>query len=322
MKEKMFKYTGFLVMMLCLGVFVGCSNGKESVVETKNAIVEEQTEEIENVTGSVNQEIETEADNVNSEIKNETDRINQEIVMENVDYSKNFNGLNGCAVIYNPLKNQYLAYNQEMCKVQVSPYSTFKIISTLMGLNYGVLAGETSLMKYNGTKYPIDLWNKNMPLKEAFQTSCIWYFRQVIDSIGQEKVAAELKELQYGNGDISEWEGSNVNPLQDLNGFWLSSSLKISPLEQVQMLAKIFEEKSHYTKEQVDVLKSMMAIDDSENCEIYGKTGSGTNGEAWYIGFSEKNETKTYFAIYLEDSKHKDVVSGNAAKKIAIEIMK
>ena len=37
-------------------------------------------------------------------------------------------------------------------------------------------------------KYPFDMWNKDMNLNEAFQTSCVWYFRQVIDNIGQEKL--------------------------------------------------------------------------------------------------------------------------------------
>lgn len=300
MKSKMFRYIIFLTMISCTSIITGCSSGKAEVVESNNSTIEELTEELEN----------------------ETDSINLEMIMKKVDYSKIYNGLNGCAVIYNPLENQYLIYNESMCEVEVSPLSTFKIISTLMGLNNGILTEDTSVMKYNGTEYPVNLWNKNVTLNEAFQTSCIWYFRQVIDSIGKEKVKSELQELQYGNYDISEWEGSNINQLQDLNGFWLGSSLKISPLEQVRILDKIFEGKSQYTEEQTDILKSFMALDDSGNCEIYGKTGSGIDGEAWYVGFSEKNGDRIYFAIYLDDSQNKDVVSGNVAKEIAIEIMK
>ena len=42
-------------------------------------------------------------------------------------------------------------------------------------------------MNYNGTQYPNLEWNKNLTLKEAFQTSCIWYFRQVINAVGKMK---------------------------------------------------------------------------------------------------------------------------------------
>ena len=70
-------------------------------------------------------------------------------------------------------------------------------------------------MEYNGTQYPIDEWNSDLRLQEAFQTSCIWYFRKVIDKVGKDEVQKELDTLVYGNCDISEWEGSNCNPLAD-----------------------------------------------------------------------------------------------------------
>ena len=92
-------------------------------------------------------------------------------------------------------------------------------------------------------------WNDNLTLEQAFQTSCIWYFRQVIDEVGAEELQRELVDLQYGNCDISEWDGSNINPLPELNGFWLASSLKISPICQVEVLKSIFEGKSSYSGE-------------------------------------------------------------------------
>ena len=57
-----------------------------------------------------------------------------------------------------------------------------------------------------------------MNLNEAFQTSCVWYFRQVIDNIGQEKLKEAVDELDYGNCDVSKWEGEPINVQQELNG--------------------------------------------------------------------------------------------------------
>ena len=57
------------------------------------------------------------------------------------------------------------------------------------------------------------------------------------------------------------------------------------------------------------------------NTEIYGKTGSG-NGEAWFVGFSESDGERKYIAIYLNDSEHRDQISGNKAKEMALEILK
>ena len=157
--------------------------------------------------------------------------------------------------------------------------------------------------------------------EEAFEKSCIWYFREVIDLVGRDKMQEELKNLQYGNCDISEWNGSNINPLENLNGFWLDSSLKISPLEQVEVLSRIFEGHSDYDSRNIEILKRIMLVDENDSQKIYGKTGSG-NGEAWFVGFSESDGERKYIAIYLNDSEHRDQISGNKAKEMALEILK
>ena len=42
-----------------------------------------------------------------------------------------------------------------------------------------------------------------------------------------------------------------------------------------------------------------MLIEDEQEKKVYGKTGSGTNGEAWFIGFTEKGQQREYFAVYI-----------------------
>ena len=240
--------------------------------------------------------------------------------IESIDLEKAFKNINGCAVIYSPKNNHYSFYNEDMCKQQVSPYSTFKIISVLSGLENGVLSDETSKMSYNGTIYANADWNADLSLKDAFQKSCIWYFKQVIDTVGKDKIKEELTSLKYGNCDISEWDGSNINPSADLNGFWLESSLAISPSEQVKVLETIFEGKSGYSTTNIQILKDLMLIEENELKKIYGKTGSG-NGKAWFVGFSETMDDRDYFAIYLQDDTKQDSISGKKAMEIALTII-
>ena len=60
-------------------------------------------------------------------------------------------------------------------------------------------------------------WNKDIDFREAFRTSCVWYYRQVIDEIGKEMMQKELDKLRYGNCDISDWEGRlNTNKLPEV----------------------------------------------------------------------------------------------------------
>ena len=48
----------------------------------------------------------------------------------------------------------------------------------------------------------------------------------------------ELDRLQYGNSDISDWEGrlNTNNNNRSLTGFWIESSLLISPKEQTEVM--------------------------------------------------------------------------------------
>lgn len=245
----------------------------------------------------------------------------QSVEEKNIDLSNDFNGIRGCAVLYFPENNHYYYYNRSICEQRVSPFSTFKIISALAGLENGVIQNESSVMNYNGTQYPVTEWNQNLTLKEAFQSSCIWYFRQVTDAVGEAGIQEILNDLQYGNCDISEWEGSGINPSDELNGFWLDSSLKISPEEQVRVLSDIFGEESEFAPSEIKILKNIMLVSDDDNKKIYGKTGSGTNGEAWFVDFSEENNVRKYIAIYLSDYEKRSDISGGTARDIALKII-
>lgn len=284
--------------VICLIVLSGCSSKQEKMEQIESNQLD------------------------HSETDDKTEKKESESTWEErIDLSNAFNSINGCAVLYSPSENKYSLYNKEMAEQEVSPYSTFKVISTLIGLHNNIIKDETSTMNYNGTQYPNTEWNGNLTLQQAFQTSCIWYFHQIIYGVGEEQVKKELSELEYGNCDVSEWEGSSINPYEELNGFWLGSSLKISPYEQVAVLAKIFEGESFYDSDSVEILKKIMLIQDSEERKIYGKTGSSSNGEAWFIGFTEKGQQREYFAIYLNDSSQKEQISSSVAKEIALKII-
>ena len=108
-----------------------------------------------------------------SKIEKKVSESNEEEIL---DLSDDFNGVNGCAVLYSPSKNKYSFYNKDMAEQQVSPYSTFKIISTLIGLHNNIIKDETSTLNYNGTQYPNSEWNENLTLQKAFHMICMHSF--------------------------------------------------------------------------------------------------------------------------------------------------
>lgn len=195
-----------------------------------------------------------------TEIATEMTDVTPEIV--EADWSGYFNGLNGTAVVYDAANRQYTIYNRDLADTRRSPCSTFKIISSLIALENGIIDPESSTRKWSGEIFWNEDWNKDIDFPEAFRTSCVWYFRQVIDDIGEDLMQTELDRLQYGNCDISDWEGrlNTNNDNRALTGFWIESSLLISPKEQAEVMERIFGDNSSYSEETLAELKQVMLV--------------------------------------------------------------
>ena len=188
--------------------------------------------------------------------------ISADIETVEADWSEYFNGRNGTAVIYDPSNRRYTVYNQKLAETRSSPCSTFKIISSLIALENGIILPEDSTRTWSGERFWNEDWNKDIDFREAFRTSCVWYFRQVIDDIGKDRMQKELEKLQYGNCDISDWEGSlnTNNNNRALTGFWIESSLRISPKEQTEVMERIFGGNSDYSEETRNQLKQVILV--------------------------------------------------------------
>lgn len=243
-----------------------------------------------------------------------------------INLQEYFDGVNGTAIFYYPESDTYAVYQKELSEKRSSPCSTFKIFSTYVGLDTGVIQMNDSVRTWNGTVYWYEPWNRDIGLPDAFRQSCVWYYRQVIDDIGQPVMQAYIDEMNYGNRDISDWKGdfNEGEPLADLKGFWLESSLKISPKEQIQVLRRIME---HPKKgELANTLKLLMLTRDdaATGLKVYGKTGfgrvDGKNTDAWFVGLYERDGKTAYFALRL-DAPDNPRATSDKAKAIALSII-
>ena len=253
---------------------------------------------------------------------------NDDPVIEETDWSEYFGGMNGSAVLYDPAENRYQIYNMEEAQTRRSPCSTFKIISSAIGLEEGIIPSDDAVRPWSGEVFWNENWNRDIGFADAFKTSCVWYFRQVIDEIGTERMQSGLSELKYGNCDISDWEGSlntnSGNPA--LTGFWIESSLLISPKEQTEVMERIFGEDSQYSQETQERLKEVMLVEDQdrERLSIYGKTGQGATAEAtvdaWFTGFADVEGRRLYYCVHLGETEGADI-SSVRAREIAVSLL-
>ncbi len=266
------------------------------------------------------------ADNCRSQASDEA--LSKKPQIKEMDWSDYFGGLNGAAVIYDASNEQYLIYNKDLATTRRSPCSTFKIISSLIALEHGVLVPEASTRTWSKETFWNENWNRDTDFYQAFRDSCVWYFRELIDETGKDAIQKELDRLSYGNCDISDWEGrqNTNNSNRALTGFWIESSLLISPKEQAEVMERIFGDDSVYSGQTLDALKQAMLVTESNAAAflIYGKTGMGkANGvlvDAWFTGFSESADGNLCFCVYLGKS-DEEAASSATAKEIAIRIL-
>ena len=90
----------------------------------------------------------------------------------------------GCFELLNLDEGRRLRSDSGNCAARVSPASTFKIPHALIALENGIVADETTPLRWNGTQYPIADWNRDQTLASAIRGSVVWYFQRIADQLG------------------------------------------------------------------------------------------------------------------------------------------
>ncbi|ETI69557.1 BlaR1 family beta-lactam sensor/signal transducer [Neobacillus vireti] len=229
------------------------------------------------------------------------------------DLSAYFKGYEGSFVLFDSSKNQYQIYNREMSEQRISPDSTYKIYSALLALESNVISPNNNNQVWDGKIYPFPEWNQNQNLATALSRSVNWYFQNTDREVGRELLQDYFHKIKYGNEDLSG----------NLDSYWMESSLKISPIEQVQLLYQLEKNQWGFNAENIKAVKKALLIDEQKNGRLYGKTGTGTingkNVNGWFIGFVDKGDDRFYFAINIQNKDGQ--AQGSKAAEIAKQIL-
>lgn len=123
--------------------------------------------------------------------------------------------------------------------------------------------------------------------------------------LGLEKVQNYLTSFEYGNQDAS---GGMAEP-GPFNPFWINSSLKISPQEQVGFLQKMIQGKLPISTKAFQMTKVILFKEElNEGWKLFGKTGwSGSDitkdgktlEHSWFVGWIEKDHHFYPFAYLI-----------------------
>ena len=199
-----------------------------------------------------------------------------------VDLRSTFGEYNGSFVLYDASENSWLIYNKEYASERIPPASTFKIYSALFSLESGIITPEHSLLRWDGSTYEYGAWNKDQTLQSAMQNSVNWYFQALDRQSDLSSIRDYVQKIGYGNRLV---EG-------DTSSYWLNSSLKISPLEQVDLLKKLYNNRFGFTPENTDAVKDSIRLYCTGQGTLSGKTGTEMIEDhavsGWFIGYIEE----------------------------------
>ena len=223
-----------------------------------------------------------------------------------VDFSSYFGEYEGSFVLYDLENDSWRIHDMDHATLRVAPDSTYKIYDALFGLEEEIITPENSFIAWNGETYPFEAWNADQTLQSAMNSSVNWYFESVDEQLGAANISNYIEEIGYGNENISG----------DFSTYWMESSLKISPIEQVELLTRLQNNSLGFAPENINAVKDAICLSSSDAGTFYGKTGTGRvdgqNVNGWFIGYIETVDNTYFFATNIgADS---DATGGNATE--------
>ncbi len=229
-----------------------------------------------------------------------------------IDLSEDFNEHKGSFVLYDATADSWQIYNKDHATTRKPPASTFKIYSALLGLETGIITPEESRLSWDGQTYRYDSWNTDQTLESAMKDSVTWYFQDIDKKVGLSSINDFVHEIGYGNQVVNG----------DASSYWMNSSLKISAIEQVEILKKFYYNKFHFLPEHIKAVKNSICLYSNNDASLYGKTGTlevrHQNTSGWFIGFIEKSDHVYFFATNIESERN---TTGPIASELTLSIL-
>jgi beta-lactamase class D len=203
------------------------------------------------------------------------------------------------------------------CETRNSPASTFKVPIAVMGYDANILSDAHAPAWPYRAEYEawMDSWKATVDPASWMRDSVVWYSREVTRRLGAARFQHGVDRLDYGNRNLAGDPGKH----NGLTNAWLSSSLRISPAEQVAFLRRLLNHQAPVSRAAMDRTAEIMPqYPLPTGWTVHGKTGTGFQRGAdgktdpdrqfgWFVGWVEKGERRFVFARLIQDeARHED----------------
>lgn len=247
---------------------------------------------------------------------------NDEVLVRQ-DFKKYFDECNveGAIAIYDYKNHTWILSDTVATRKETLPASTFKIINLLIALETKTIASENDIVKWPGSTdtlkydYRPNIYH-DITVKEAFEVSAGWAFIELAKKIGKDNYKKYLTLCHYGNINLSQTDPD----------FWNFGAFGISPINQVEFIKNLYEEKLPFSKRNVEIVKKVMITEQNDDYTIHSKTGWTRENDintGWWVGYIENKNGAYFFATrLLQDRKLNASNFGNCRKEITKSVFK
>ncbi|MEG4804729.1 class D beta-lactamase [Microcoleus sp. ARI1-B5] len=221
-------------------------------------------------------------------------------VAQTVNFGRHFQelGVEGAIAIYDLNSDRLYQHNPQRNSTAFLPASTFKILNSLISLETGAIANEIAVLTWDGIQRQIPAWNRDLNMREAIKLSAVWFYQVLARRVGHEPMQKWVAKVGYGNQKIGNKD--------DIDKFWLSGELRITPNEQIQFLRRLYKNDLPFSERSLSVVKDIIIVEQTPNYTIRAKTGWAGLGEqtapqiGWYVGYLEQNKNVYFFATNID----------------------
>ena len=206
----------------------------------------------------------------------------------------------GVFVLFEPDSNKVQVSDSVRASKGFLPASTFKIFNALVALQEGAVANEHTIIPWDGVPKRSPDWNEDQDMVQAMERSTVWWFQEMVRRAGAEGMQHWLDTVGYGNRTIGD----------SIHLFWLQGGLRITPLEQVDFVHRLHEERLPFDVAHQRTVRNILPGDSTSAWKLQGKTGWAIRAEdeyGWFVGWVQHSDRIAYFALNIDIRDMNDV---------------
>jgi beta-lactamase class D len=225
-----------------------------------------------------------------------------------------------CTLIADASTGQLIHEQGAGCDAPTTPASTFKVPLAVMALDAGLVvdAHNPALPFQEGyADWGGEEWRRTTDPLAWMDYSVVWYSQSLARSLGAEQLARYATAFDFGNSDFSGDPGAD----NGLERSWISSSLKLTPRQQLAFISKLVNRQLPVSRHAMDTTLAILQRREAAGWQFLGKTGSAyprlgdgnfdrAHSWGWYVGSATKDGRSLVFVRLTQDQSRQSVSGG------------